>query len=81
MNKDKRKQLIKSLLSDRLTKSRRKDFADLPAVDKEIKDQWSECGNRNVDVRIKEQIWEKVQAKCDHKKSSKVLVELSRKKD
>lgn len=75
MDKNQKKKLIKVLLSGRLTKQQRKDFADLEPVDKEIKNQWDESGNRFVDMAIKEQIWKKVKAKCEHKKNNKVLVE------
>lgn len=75
MNKDKRKSLIKSLLSDRLTNKQRGDFADLESVNKEIKKQWDESGSKLADMRTKELIWKGVKAKCEHKKNDKVLVE------
>jgi hypothetical protein len=56
MNKVEKKSLIKSLLSGRLTKKQRKEFADLEPIDIEIRKQWNESGNRLVDVEIKEQI-------------------------
>lgn len=75
MDINEKKNLIKSLLSGRLAKQQRKDFADLEPVDKEIKKQWDESGNRLVDMAIKEQIWRKVKARCEQKKNNKVLVE------
>lgn len=80
MDKNKKKNLIKTLLSGKLTKQQRKDFADLEPVDKEIKNQWDESGNRLVDMAIKEQIWRKVKARCEQKKNNKVLVELCKNK-
>lgn len=76
MDINEKKNLIKSLLSGRLTKQQRKYFAGLEPVDKEIKKQWDESGNRLVDMAIKEQIWKKVKARCEQKKNNKVLVEL-----
>lgn len=76
MNEAKKRSLIKNLLNGRLTKKRRKAFADLEPVDREIRKQWNESGNGIVDLTIKEQIWEKVKARCEHKKSYQVLVVL-----
>lgn len=80
MNIDSRKSLIKSLLSDRLTIKQRKSYAELISVDKEIKKQWNDSGNRIGDERIKLQIWKKVKVRCNHQKKYKVLAELRRKK-
>ena len=79
MNEAKKRSLIKNLLNGRLTKKRRKAFADLEPVDREIRKQWNESGSGIVDLTIKEQIWEKVKARCEHKKSYQVLVVLGRK--
>lgn len=76
MNKVEKKSLIKSLLSGRLTKKQRKEFADLEPIDIEIRKQWNESGNRLVDVEIKEQIWKKVKNRCECKKKNQVPVEL-----
>lgn len=76
MDNEKKKSLIKSLLSGRLTKRQRKAFADLVPVDIEIKNQWNKAGNHAVDLEIKEQIWKKIKAKCEPKKNNRVLVEL-----
>ncbi len=76
MDKVDKKSLIKSLLSGRLTKKQRKDFADLEPIDIEIRKQWDESGNRPVDMEIKEQIWKKVRSQCEGKKENQVLVEL-----
>lgn len=70
-----KKSIIKILLTGRLTKSQRKDIADLDFVNTEIKKQWDESGNRMVDMAIKEQIWKKVKAKSIHKKQNKNFVE------
>lgn len=77
MDKVDKKSLIKSLLSGRLTKKQRKDFADLEPIDIEIRKQWDESGNRPVDMEIKEQIWKKVRSQCEGKKENQVLVGLS----
>lgn len=77
MNKVEKKSLIKSLLSGRLTKKQRKEFADLEPIDTEIKKQWNESGNRLVNVEIKEQIWKKVKSRCEYKEKNQVPVELS----
>ena len=79
MNEAKKRSLIKNLLNGRLTKKRRKAFADLEPVDREIRKQWNESGSGIVDLTIKEQIWEKVKARCEHKKNNQVLVVLGRK--
>lgn len=76
MNKVEKKSLIKSLLSGRLTKKQRKEFADLEPIDIEIRKQWNESGNRLVDVEIKEQIWKKVKARCEYKERNQVPVGL-----
>lgn len=76
MNKVEKKSLIKSLLSGRLTKKQRKEFADLEPIDIEIRKQWNESGNRLVDVEIKEQIWKKVKNRCERKKKNQVPVGL-----
>lgn len=73
---DKNKSLIKSLLTGKLTKSQRKEFADLECVDREIRTQWKESGKRNVNNQIKQQIWNSIKVKCKHTKSYQVLVEL-----
>jgi Fe2+-dicitrate sensor, membrane component len=76
MDKVEKKSLIKSLLSGRLTKKQRREFADLEPVDIEIKKQWDESGNSLVDVEIKEQIWKKVKNRCEYKERNQVPVEL-----
>lgn len=75
MDNNEKKKLIKSLLTGKLTKQQRKEFVDLNPVKKELKNQWNESGNRIVDKRIKEEIWEKVKSRCEHKNSEKVRVE------
>lgn len=80
MNINNRKSLIKSLLSDRLTVKRRKDFAELISVDNEIKKQWNESGKRMGDDRIKEQIWKKIKSRCSQERKYKVLAELRQKR-
>ena len=60
MDKDIKMNLIKGLLSGRLTKKQRRGYAELESVDKELKIQWNESGNKTIDLKIKEQIWEKV---------------------
>ena len=79
MNEAKKRSLIKILLNGRLTKKRRKAFADLEPVDREIRKQWDESESGFVDLTIKKQIWEKVKARCEYKKSNRVLVVLGRK--
>lgn len=81
MNINNRKSLIKSLLSDRLTVKRRKDFAELISVDNEIKKQWNESGKRMGDDRIKEQIWKKIKSRCSQERKYKVLAELRQNQD
>ncbi len=76
MDKVEKKSLIKSLLSGRLTKKQRREFADLEPVDIEIRKQWDESGNSLVDVEIKEQIWKKVKNRCEYKERNQVPVEL-----
>ncbi|WP_365975672.1 FecR family protein [uncultured Bacteroides sp.] len=76
MDKVDKKSLIKSLLSGRLTKKQRTDFADLEPINIEIRKQWDESGNRPVDMEIKEQIWKKVRNQCEGKKENQVLVGL-----
>ena len=76
MDKVEKKSLIKSLLSGRLTKKQRREFADLEPVDIEIRKQWNESGNRIVNMEVKEQIWKKVKARCEYKKKNQVLVGL-----
>ena len=63
MDKDIKMNLIKGLLSGRLTKKQRRGYAELESVDKELKIQWNESGNKTIDLKIKEQIWEKVKAR------------------
>ena len=76
MDKVERIRLMKSLLSGRLSKKQRKAFADLESVDIEIKKQWNESGNKTIDLKIKELIWENVKARCLDSKKYKVLSEL-----
>lgn len=76
MDKVEKKSLIKSLLSGRLTKKQRREFADLEPVDIEIRKQWNESGNSLVNVEIKEQIWKKVKNRCEYKERNQVPVEL-----
>lgn len=47
MDKDIKMNLIKGLLSGRLTKKQRRGYAELESVDKELKIQWNESGNKN----------------------------------
>ena len=77
MDKVEKKSLIKSLLSGRLTKKQRREFADLEPVDIEIRKQWNESGNSLVNVEIKEQIWKKLKNRCEYKERNQVLVGLS----
>lgn len=77
MDKDIKMNLIKGLLSGRLTKKQRRGYAELESVDKELKIQWNESGNKTIDLKIKEQIWEKVKARCIDRKKDKVLLRLS----
>lgn len=76
MDKVEKKSLIKSLLSGRLTKKQRREFADLEPVDIEIRKQWNESDNSLVNVEIKEQIWKKVKNRCEYKERNQVPVEL-----
>ena len=76
MDKVEKKSLIKSLLSGKLTKKQRREFADLEPVDIEIRKQWNESGNGLVNVEIKEQIWKKLKNRCEYKERNQVLVEL-----
>lgn len=76
MDKDTKINLIKGLLAGRLTKKQRRSYADLESVDKELKMQWNESGNKTIEFKIKEQIWEKVKARCVDRKRNKVLTEL-----
>lgn len=76
MDKDTKTNLIKGLLAGRLTKKQRRSYADLESVDKELKMQWNESGNKTIEFKIKEQIWEKVKARCVDRKRNKVLTEL-----
>ena len=74
MDKDTKMSLIKGLLAGQLTKKQRRSYADL---DRELKIQWNESENKAIDFKIKEQIWEKVKARCVDRKRNKVLTELS----
>lgn len=76
MDKDTKMNLIKGLLAGRLTKKQRRSYADLESVNKELKMQWNESGNKTIEFKIKEQIWEKVKARCVDRKRNKVLTEL-----
>ena len=71
MDKDTKMSLIKGLLAGQLTKKQRRSYADLESVDRELKIQWNESENKAIDFKIKEQIWEKVKARCvDRKRNS-----------
>lgn len=76
MDKDTKMSLIKGLLAGQLTKKQRRSYADLESVDRELKIQWNESDNKAIDFKIKEQIWEKVKARCVDRKRNKVLTEL-----
>ena len=76
MDKDTKMSLIKGLLAGQLTKKQRRSYADLESVDRELKIQWNESENKAIDFKIKEQIWEKVKARCVDRKRNKVLLEL-----
>ena len=45
-------------------------------MDRELKIQWNESENKAIDFKIKEQIWERVKARCVDRKRNKVLTEL-----
>lgn len=51
MDKDIKMNLIKGLLSGRLTKKQRRGYAELESVDKELKIQWNESGNKTIDLK------------------------------
>ena len=68
--------LIKHLLSNKLTANERRSYADMESINEELKKQWDGAGKESVDLKIKQQIWENVKAKCDKKKSGKVHLEL-----
>lgn len=76
MEKNRRRTLIKSLLSDKLTKEKKKSFLELDSVNAEIKKQWNESGKEPVGSIVKEQIWNKVKARCGKKPKRKVHAEL-----
>lgn len=76
MDKDTKMSLIKGLLAGQLTKKQRRSYADLESVDRELKIQWNESENKAIDFKIKEQIWERVKARCVDRKRNKVLTEL-----
>ena len=54
MDKDIKMNLIKGLLSGRLTKKQRRGYAELESVDKELKIQWNESGNKTIDLKIQD---------------------------
>lgn len=76
MEKNRRRTLIKSLLSDKLTKEKKKSFLELDSVNAEIKKQWNESGKEPVGSIVKEQIWNKVKARCEKRPKRKVHAEL-----
>ena len=67
MKKDYRKNRIKELLSERLSKERRREFAELDEVDALLKKQWNDASESDADLKIKEQIWQKITDKRMHK--------------
>lgn len=77
MDKDTKMSLIKGLLAGQLTKKQRRSYADLESVDRELKIQWNESENKAIDFKIKEQIWEKVKARCVDRKRNKVLTKMA----
>lgn len=76
MKQSKKSNLIKRLLSDKLTTHERESYADLEPIKNEIKKQWETSAEKPVDLKIKEQIWKKVKAKCHKENNGKVHVEL-----
>lgn len=77
MKQSKKSNLIKRLLSDKLTPQERESYADLEPIKSEIKKQWETSAEKPVDLKIKEQIWKKVKAKCNKENNRKVHVGLA----
>lgn len=76
MKQNKKSNLIKRLLSDKLTPQERESYADLEPIKNEIKKQWEASGKESVDLKIKEKIWKRVKAKCNKENNGKVHVGL-----
>lgn len=52
---------VDSLFAGRLTKKRRKFIADLAPVEMEMRRQWDESADIDVDMEIKDQIWQRIE--------------------
>lgn len=76
MGTNKKSQLIKSLLSGKLTKDKRQRFLKLESVEKEIEKQWDKSGKNMVNPMLKEQIWRKIKLRSTEKPENKVNIGL-----
>lgn len=70
MHKNKEKDLIKQLLTEKLTVGQRKCFADMEGTQAELKRQWEEAGKTTLDFRLKTQLWQKISKRCGFVSSS-----------
>lgn len=73
---NKKKKIIKHLLTQDLTPEERFKLSQLEPVEKEMEKQWRQTINDEPDLRIKELIWNKIQRKCNGKNIGKVHIEL-----
>ena len=73
MKLEHRKTIIKELLSDTLSKEQRTKFSELDEVDAQLRKQWSEAANEDMDLEMKNQIWEKIKSRRNNKKRTLFL--------
>lgn len=65
---NKKKSLIKELLSKKLTQKRKQAFCELEVVQNELRKQWSESKLDPVEEEIKREIWNKISQQCQGKR-------------
>lgn len=73
---NKKKKIIKDLLTEELTPQKRFKLSQLEPVEKEIEKQWKQVVNEEPDLQVKNLIWDGIQRKCYGKNSGKVHIEL-----
>lgn len=72
MTEKEKRDILKKVLSDEYTDEQMKAYAELEAVDKEMRKQWESGEGEYVDWKLKKQIWKKVLAQCADKPARKI---------
>lgn len=75
-NIDKRKRLIKRLLTEELLPEEKQCLLKRKSVEEEMQKQWKQFADDPIKSKIKKRIWQNIQHRCDGKSKALVHIEL-----